>query len=490
MGSYEIIEKTEAIREKVIEGDLLSAQEILETINLRKVKNLSDLNLMAGVLKENGYYDEAAELYLRIYEKSQTRKTISQLIDISIRRDETEEAEKYYKIYEKYAEEDYENHIFRYKLDKMQGASYEKMIRNLEKLKMLQYTEKWAYELAKLYYKAGMEKECIKECSDIILWFGEGPYVEKAKLLRSYFMGDTNKEKLMEEIRRRSLGISGNTIDFQVAKERYMEQMAALKDDTLDLAQIIKEANEKKEEKTSQNDLLEEVAITLDAELMKEETSESDSVKEEVDYNNIDAIADKEKESTSITELTEEEEQVFVFDLEDEVEEEVAQEDNILDYIASTTGVDLEEVFQGFLEDEVLKLQLVDILVNLIQKNIYPPMIYIAGNNEEMSVELSKKLALFMNKAGLLSSPKVAKISAQKLNAINIMGKKETLRGCCLLINGAEALYQESVQAVTQLAQQLEEDFAVILIGNEMDSETFSQSNTLFGDSEVWGISL
>ena len=64
--------------------------------------------------------------------------------------------------------------------------------------------ERWAYELAKLYYKAGMEKECIEECSDLILWFGEGKNVEKAKILRDYYSGKRDKNKLLQELKKKA----------------------------------------------------------------------------------------------------------------------------------------------------------------------------------------------------------------------------------------------------------------------------------------------
>ena len=41
-----------------------------------------------------------------------------------------------------------------------------------------------AYELAELYYKAGMHSKCVEECDDLILWFSEGEFVMKAMELK------------------------------------------------------------------------------------------------------------------------------------------------------------------------------------------------------------------------------------------------------------------------------------------------------------------
>ncbi|MHB8128248.1 MAG: hypothetical protein ACYDEX_04580, partial [Mobilitalea sp.] len=204
MGSYENIVKIEEMRRKLEERDSFSALKILDTMEIKKIKNMADLNLIAEVLTENERYDEAVELYLKIYDKTKTKKALYQLIEISIKRNNSGDAKYYLTQYLKVAPKDFYKDVFLYKIDKLNGESFERLIETLENLKKTEYTEKWAYELAKTYYKAGMEEECIRECSDIVLWFGEGTFVEKAKMLRSFYSDETNKEMMMEELRRRS----------------------------------------------------------------------------------------------------------------------------------------------------------------------------------------------------------------------------------------------------------------------------------------------
>ena len=128
-------------------------------------------------------------------------------------------AERFLIEYESLAPNDFYNYIFRYKIDKIKGEPYEKLIDTLETLKSIEYIEKWAYELAKLYYKADMEEECINECSDIILWFGAGSYVEKAKMLKSYYSGETNKESMIEELKRRAQYSKQNKFEEETGKD-------------------------------------------------------------------------------------------------------------------------------------------------------------------------------------------------------------------------------------------------------------------------------
>lgn len=204
MGIYEIIVKIEEIRRKVQDGDYVNAQRILETLDVKKVKTLSDLSLMAEVLTRNAKYDEAYELLLRIYEKNKSRKIVFQLVSNAIDRNSIEDAESYLDEYKLLAPKDFYLYIFRYQIDKLKGEPYDILIHPLKTLKKTEYIEQWAYELAKLYYKADMEEECLKECSDIILWFGDGVYVEKAKILKAYYSGEADKDKIIAELKKRA----------------------------------------------------------------------------------------------------------------------------------------------------------------------------------------------------------------------------------------------------------------------------------------------
>ncbi len=204
MGSYENIVKIEEMRKRLEEGDAASAQKVLDTMDIKKIKNMSDLSLIAEVNAENERYEEAARLFLKIYEKTRSRKSLFYLVELSIKMGKMEDARYYLEEYQKLAPRDFYKYIFRYRIELLSNEPFETLIETLETLKKTEYMEQWAYELAKTYYRAGMEKECIRECSDIILWFGEGVYVEKAKILRSYFSDGADKQKIIENLKRRA----------------------------------------------------------------------------------------------------------------------------------------------------------------------------------------------------------------------------------------------------------------------------------------------
>lgn len=69
----------------------------------------------------------------------------------------------------------------------MKDEPLENKISILEELKEKEYTEKWAYELACLYRDQQDVQKCVAACDELILWFGDGPYVEKALELKMNF---------------------------------------------------------------------------------------------------------------------------------------------------------------------------------------------------------------------------------------------------------------------------------------------------------------
>ncbi len=192
MEKYENIVKIEEIRRLTEDNQYIKAIKILDTMDFSKIKSLTDLSIIADVFTQNERYDDAMKILTKIYMKTKTRRILYQLVDLSIKRGSVSEAEEYLERYIKVAPQDFYRFIFRYCIDKINSEPYEILIASLEQLKEYEYIEMWAYELAKLYHKAGMKDKCVRECSDIVLWFGDGLYVEKAKLLKAFYVGEIN----------------------------------------------------------------------------------------------------------------------------------------------------------------------------------------------------------------------------------------------------------------------------------------------------------
>ncbi len=229
MERYDNIVKIEEMRKLADVNQYEKAMKILETMDTGKIKALTDLSIIADIYMQNERYEEAMAVLTKVYGKTKTRRVLYQLVDLAIKRGNAEEAEDYLERYIKAAPQDSSRFIFRYCIDKLNEEPYEVLIAALEQLKEYEYYEMWAYELAKIYHKAGMIDKCVRECSDIILWFGEGIYVEKAKLLKGYYVGEIDpihmlkaKEKKEAEMK---LGLD-KTKDYTEMKtqiDRYLE---------------------------------------------------------------------------------------------------------------------------------------------------------------------------------------------------------------------------------------------------------------------------
>lgn len=191
MRQYEFSIRIAQIHHLLDERKYKKALAVVRTIDLKQVKSLSDLSVIADVFAKTEQFDSAKDAYLKIYNKSKTRRILHRLIYISIRTKDIDEAERYYNEFVEMNPSSRDIITTRYRIDKAAGVPIGKLIETLEELKEEEYIEEWAYELAKLYHKAGRFEECRRECEDIKLWFGHGEIVDRAQKLIE-FIDDKN----------------------------------------------------------------------------------------------------------------------------------------------------------------------------------------------------------------------------------------------------------------------------------------------------------
>jgi len=439
--------KIEELKKQMEVGDYKKAQKILDTMDTGKIKILSDLGFIAEVYTQNERYDEAMQILFSIYDKTNTRKALYQLVWISIKRGNIEEAEKYLKEFEKAAPRDFYKYIFRYKIDKMKKESYEVLIETLEILKKTEYMEQWAYELAKIYYKAGNEEKCTRECTDIILWFGEGIYVEKAKLLKSFYSGETDKTKIIEELKRRAQEVK---VKYNEATEE--SNVVDIKEDEI---YTLKEFETESENQTEAiiKEVPEEIMEKDIAEMIKKDTAEqTEDITEKVTVEKTEDITEKDTADGDFTY---------------QVTPVPDHENDELQRLSEEIGVNLEQIFYHFLHVESLKNQIIKSVENIFDSNTKSIQMIITGTSKSGKTTLAKDFSTFLYKAGKLKSSKVAKISANKLNTIDLFAKKDSLKDCCLLIENASELKSTTIEQILGLIQYFEGDIAVILEEDE-----------------------
>ncbi|MEG0720267.1 MAG: AAA family ATPase, partial [Lachnospiraceae bacterium] len=185
LDKYEYRVKTEQMLEYVEQKSYDKALEIADTIDWKKVKNSSMLCTVSEVYESNKDFQKSRDVLFIAYDRAPgSRKIVYRLGTLALRLGDIDEATDCYEEFVTVAPKDPNQYILKYKILKAQKAPVEQQIEVLEEFKKAEYIEKWAYELAKLYDKAGMTTECMEECDDLILWFSEGRYVYQAMELK------------------------------------------------------------------------------------------------------------------------------------------------------------------------------------------------------------------------------------------------------------------------------------------------------------------
>ncbi len=188
MDKFEYNLKIDKLKRLVEKRDFNTAALLADTIDWRHVKNSRLLSVVSMVYEKNRRYKDAKDILMICYERTAGgRRLIYKLTELSAKEGNFEDAELFYKEYEEIAPGDPGLLILRYEILAEQGAPVGERIRVLEKYQEQEFDERWAYELARLYQKAGRQEDCVRLCDDIILWFSVGTYVEKAAALKACY---------------------------------------------------------------------------------------------------------------------------------------------------------------------------------------------------------------------------------------------------------------------------------------------------------------
>lgn len=185
MDKYEFNIKVEQIKKLVSRGDYDTAMKIADTIDWHRVRNASLLSMIAQIYEKNEEYQEAKDILLLAFERAPIgTRLLYKLTDLALKEGSIEEAEAYYREFCDLTQDDPRQYLLRYLILKAKKAPVDQLIRALETYTSIEMDEKWLYELAELYHKAGLEDKCVSTCDRIMLLFGLGKYVDKAMDLK------------------------------------------------------------------------------------------------------------------------------------------------------------------------------------------------------------------------------------------------------------------------------------------------------------------
>jgi len=447
MESYRTVRALAAIKEHMENDNLQDAYELVMQLNTKKIKNVQDLNMMAQVCLRTEHYEEAKEITHLVYERTFSRRALSQLVELAIKSGQAEEAEKYLEKYEVVAKSDPTRLLYRFRICKMRQAPLEEQIEVLEQWKAEEYAERWAYELAKLYHKAGNAERCVQECNDIILWFGEGKYVEWASVLRAYHTGEVDVETLRR-------------YQEQIAETAKPEESVEGKQEQVSEEQICYEAEEPVEEQT---DYVEEGT--------DEQTGGETEIIEEFDDAAISSALVNAVEEMSKTTAPIETKEVFeeeairymqdylgdlstkhVVDLKGDVDSKYQPEEGgVLEAMLYERELRLEDLLGNFARMESVRKQIVRALDIIFAPHKRGNNLIITGGKASGKTELAKKIVKMLYRFQILSATRVAIVDADKLNKMDLAEKQESLLDCCLIIERAGEMTEETVQKLLAL---------------------------------------
>ena len=338
-------EKTERMLEYMRQKSYKQAMDIADMIDWRKVKNVSMLCAVSEIYEANKEYEKSRDILFLVYDRSpESRKIVYRLGTLALKLGEVKEAMDCYEEFIALAPKDPNRYVFKYKILKSQNASLEEQIEALEEFKKVEYVEKWAFELAKLYQEAGRTAECIEECDDLVLWFSEGKYVYKAMELKMQYKALTplQQEKYNLRFAKQTESQKEETVVEPAAEEFVSEAVTEDSHAEVPEAEVLEEASEA----VPVSEVLEETSEAEPVSGVLEETSEVEATVEE---------EKKEAPTVSIEEMlqeweTKQKENAEMIRAEiEKVEQEKAQEE-------SKVSEEPQEEAEGILSDDIRQL--------------------------------------------------------------------------------------------------------------------------------------
>lgn len=298
--------KLEEINRLVEKKNYKDAMEVVDSIDWRRVKNVRTLCVVGEIYAANRRYEDSKEIFLLAYHRAPIGKNILyRLIEVSLKMKDIREAEEFYEEFLEVAPNDNTRYILNYKISKEKQIPLENQIRILEEYKEKEFTERWSYELAKLYYQNGNTDKCLEICNEMVLWFSEGKYVMKALDLKNRMGMLTGAEK-----------------------EKYDSQFIPNLTPVTEAASLNTEEKAPKTSAEEEGPFIEQVAID------ERDVNSAESLQEKISKGIRDIFNGKRKENEEEDFLKEEE----------EIAEESVQEELIKDISADNEELDVPQL--------------------------------------------------------------------------------------------------------------------------------------------------
>lgn len=430
----ERVRQCRQIRQLVEDNKYKKALELIDELPLEEVGSLDDLYLYAELYEKAERMDKKKEIYYLIYDRTKSRHVLNRLLRLTIRLGDMDEARELYFAYEVLGCPTLDTYELRYLLAKAEGEPRTRLIGILEELKKEEYTEEWGLQLARLYEQEGLREKCIQECKDLKLWFGEGKLVDKAMELMHRCQSPNWEPPVEEEIPEPEQTDTEETLSY--AAPAVSVTVMEGKSDTTDA----KMENEEKEESLEEEEEVPSIVVAkpkgMDAKL--------DS-----------AVAFSESVSEPV-----------VVKKEEPVKKQRKKPDLSPEKIKKLLEEDVEDISERGIRYRTLK--------STIQHVRYAeekPHFVFAGGEEHITLAVAKRVTKELNHVGYVSAHSIVKITAEKLNEIDLMKQMDKIQSGCMLVTSAPELNKKAVEELLEALKKYEDKIVVMLSGpfDEMD---------------------
>lgn len=461
MGKYDMDIKCTDVKKYIREKKYDKAYEVLQTIDITRIKSITDYKAFFEVYSNLDKYENAKEMLIRIYQINSSKRVLYQLVCLEIKAGQLEEAEVTYEDYLTHCKDsDDDALILRYLIDTAKHADYNTRIYSLEQLKKSNYYEEWAYELAKTYHKAGEANKCVKECEDIILWFGEGVIVEKAKMLRSYYLdGDTSFLK--------------KTPKYKENVEN-VEKSEGLVYNTTDLGKQITDIETFDKQVELKNELKVELSLTQNIQKIQNALKQE---KEEIFVPKNDFLLSG-SEDTKTLKLESIQETLHEMFAKEEPKEEL-----------KVGNIDLTKIFGHYLTNKATRTEL-KTCFEQINTGEKIDCFYVTTENPNQNLDFVKRLAKALQEANVVKKSQVAKIKGDNLNHIQLEQRVDKLRNSILLIEGVESLYLPTVKALLSLMDELDNQLVIVFEDTRENVKIFQEEQYDLNKKNAYTINI
>ena len=424
----EIIRQCNQIRELIEDNKYTKALEMIDELPLEEVGSLDDLYLYADMYEKAERMEKKKEIYYLIFDRTKSRHVLNKLLRLTIRMGDMEEARDLYFSYEMIGAAALDLYELRYLLAKAEGEPRSRLIEILEDLKKEEYTEEWGLQLARLYEQEGLREKCIQECKDLKLWFGKGEIVDKANELLKRCEDPAWEPPAEEEIPE-------------------VEEPEPQEENAYDSPAVAVTAEEEKplpepEEPESETEPVEpDAGPAQNPEESDDELDSSVPFRESVSEA---VVVKKERPRKKLPDKPK---------LSPEQIEELMEEDS-------------EDI-----SDHGICYRTLKSTIYHVRYGKEKPQFVLAGGEERITRTVAKRITKEMNRVGQVSVRSIVKITAEKLNEIELSAQIEKLKGGCMLVTGAPDLSIKAVNDLLALIKEHGDSIIVMLAGpfDEMD---------------------